>query len=125
MAFLYAGQEVQCTHTPSLFDKDTINWNTGKDISPLLQKLAQIKRNPLLTNSSYTVQAMPRDVVLAIHDTAGKKMVGIFSLRGECALVKVPIADGIYENLITGEKAEVHAGVISTDGEPIVIQTER
>ena len=125
MAFLYAGQEVLCTHTPSLFDRDTINWNTGKDLSPLLKKLGQIKRDPLLTDSFYTVRAVPRDVVLAIHDTAGKKMVGIFSLRGECALIKVPVADGIYENLITGELVEVHAGVISTDGEPIIFKTER
>ena len=125
MAFLYAGQEVLCTHTPSLFDKDTINWNTGKDISPLLKKLGQIKRDPLMTNSSYTLQALPRDVVLAVHDTAGQKMVGIFSLRGECALVKVEVPDGIYENLITGDPIEVHAGVISTNGEPIIFKTER
>lgn len=125
MAFLYAGQEVLCTHTPSLFDKDTINWNTGKDISPLLKKLGQIKRDPLMTNSSYTLQALPRDVVLAVHDTAGQKMVGIFSLRGECALVKAEVPDGIYENLITGDPIEVHAGVISTNGEPIIFKTER
>ena len=125
MAFLYAGQEALCTHTPSLFDMDTINWNTGKDISPLLKKLGQIKRDPLMTNSSYTLQALPRDVVLAVHDTAGQKMVGIFSLRGECALVKVEVPDGIYENLITGDPIEVHAGVISTNGEPIIFKTER
>ena len=94
-------------------------------LTPLLKKLGSIKRDPLLTNSSYSVQAMARDVVLAIHDTAGNKMVGIFSLRGECTLLKVPVADGMYENLITGKMVEVHAGVISTDGEPIIFKTER
>lgn len=121
IAMLYAGQEVCADHTPSLFDRDTINWNTGKDLTPLLQKLAEIKRHPLFTDSRYTVKAMPRDILLAIHEKDGRRMIGIFSMRGESSLLELSIPDGRYENLITGEAVEVHFGKAATTGEPIII----
>ena len=122
LTMLYAGQEVEASHTPSLFDKDTINWNTGKDLTGLLKKLAAIKRDPLFANSRYTVTALPHDVLLATHTMGGEKAVGIFSLRGEHALVEPGIPDGIYENRITGESVEVHAGMLAVTCEPIIIR---
>ena len=122
LTMLYAGQEVEATHTPSLFDKDTINWNTGKDLTELLKKLASIKHDPIFANSRYSVTALPRDVLLATHTMGSEKAVGIFSLRGENALVEPGIPDGMYENLITGEPVEVRAGRIAVTCEPIVIR---
>ena len=122
ITMLYNGQEAACTHTPSLFDKDTINWNTGRDLSQFLISLAQIKRNPRLTNSTYTVTALPRDILLATHQGNAGTLVGIFSLRGEFGLVAAGIPDGIYKNLITGEAAEVRDGRIACQGEPVIIE---
>ena len=122
LTMLYAGQEVQAVRTPSLFDLDTINWNTGKDLTPLLKKLAQIKRDPLFADSRYTVKALPQDILYAVHESAGKKIIGIFSVQGNASLIPADIADGTYENLITGEPVEVHAGFAATAGEPIIIK---
>ena len=33
---LYAGQEAAASHTPSLFDRDTISWDTGTDLTDLM-----------------------------------------------------------------------------------------
>ena len=49
-------------------------------------------------------------------------MVGIFSAAGSASLVNAGIADGTYENLITGGPVEVRDGRISTDGEPIILK---
>lgn len=122
LAMLYAGQEVQAVHTPSLFDKDTIRWNSGKDISPLLARLAEIKRDPIFTNSTYTVTAQPRDMLLAVHTHGNQRMVGIFSASGQSALVEAGMTDGTYENLITGEPVEVRDGRVSSHGEPIILK---
>lgn len=122
MAFLYAGQEVQAEHTPSLFDKDTISWNTGKNLTPLLQRLAQIKHDPIFTDSAYQVQARPRDFLVASHTHGKERMVGIFSARGEKGLVETPLPDGTYENLITGEPVEVREHLAASKGEPIILR---
>lgn len=41
LTLVYNGQEADCTHVPSLFDKDPINWNTGRDQSAFLARLAK------------------------------------------------------------------------------------
>ena len=41
---LYAGQEFENDHLPSLFEKEPIDRHTGKDLTPLLKTLASIKR---------------------------------------------------------------------------------
>ncbi len=122
MAFLYAGQEVQAEHTPSLFDKDTVVWDTGKDLTDLLRKLAGIKRDPIFTDSAYQVQAQPRNMLVAVHTHGEDQAVGIFSTRGEEGLVKIDLPDGIYENLITGEPVEVRERYAACKGEPIILR---
>lgn len=122
LAMLYAGQEVQAVHTPSLFDRDIINWNTGKDLTPFLQKLAEIKCDPILTDSYYKVTVQPHDVLVAVHQSGNGTMVGIFSMRGESSLTPVDMPDGSYENLITGEMVEVRGGKASIIGEPVILK---
>lgn len=121
MTLLYAGQEREDAHRPSLFEKDIVNW-TGKDISPLLRRLYEIKKDPLFTDSGYEVKAMPRDVLLAERSRGGRRMLGIFSLRGESALVNVCAPDGIYRNEIDGAIVEIYEGMLRTDGEPIIAE---
>lgn len=121
MTLLYAGQEREDAHRPSLFEKDIVNW-TGKDISPLLRRLYEIKKDPLFTDSAYEVKAMPRDVLLAEHSRGGRRMLGVFSLRGESAFVSVNVPDGIYRNLIDGASVEIYEGMLRTDGEPIIAE---
>ena len=122
LTMIYNGQEASCTHTPSLFDKDTINWNTGSDLSSELIRLAQIKRNPRMTDSTYTVSALPQEVLLATHASPLGKLLGIFSLRGQWSLVEVNCPDGIYQNLIDGKTVEVRDGRLACSGEPIIIE---
>ena len=120
MAMLFNGQEVGAVHLPGLFEKDPIAWKTDTDYTAFLKKLSQIKRHSLFADSAYSVKALPRDVLLAVHEKDGEKLVGVFSVRGESSLAEVPLADGIYENLLGGT-AEVHEGRVCTDGQPLIL----
>ena len=121
MTMLFNGQEVGAAHLPGLFEKDPIVWKADVDYTPLLQKLAAIKRDALFADSAYSVRALPRDILLAVHEKGGQKLVGVFSVRGESSLVEVPLADGTYENLLGGT-AEVHEGRVGTAGLPLILR---
>lgn len=121
LTMIYAGQEVAANHTPSLFDLDTIDWNQDTDLTALMKRLAVVKRDPIFTDSRYHLTTLPHDMLLATHVHGDRMALGIFSLRGKTGVIEVPIADGFYENQITGEAVEVYAGTISFSGEPIIL----
>lgn len=122
ITLLYAGQEIQATHLPSLFDADRIHWSDERDISKLLGTLYRIKKNPIFTDSSYETKALPHDVIYAVHRSKAGKMVGVFSVKGEYSLLQVELPDGLYKNLIDDSAVEIHAGRMHTEGMPIIIE---
>ena len=121
LTLVYNGQEADCTHVPSLFDKDPINWNTGRDQSAFLAHLAKLKRDPIFAEGSYTLTALPHDVLLAVYEKDGRRMAGLFSLRGESALVRFPAPNGVYQNCIDGSPVEIYEEQLAIGGEPIVL----
>lgn len=128
MTLLYGGQEKSCTHLPDLFDKDPVDWTSGPDRSEQLRQLYKLKKHPLLTNSRYHVQALDGDILYAVHRLNGRQLVGIFSLKGARAPVKVSAPDGLYPNLADGGQVEVKFGRVSCQGRPVIFEaacTER
>jgi hypothetical protein len=121
MPLIYNGQEVGAVHLPSLFDKDTICWNTGKDYAPLLKTLRKIKDEPIVREGSYSVTALPNDVLLAVYEYHGEKLVGIFPVGGMGLLVSPGVGDGQYCNLLDDTIVEVHFGMTSCNG-PIIFR---
>ena len=124
MTLLYAGQEATISHRPSLFDKDTILWDTGKDLSSLLRKLGEIKRTPLLTDSRYEVFALSHDILYASHRVSEHQLVGIFSMRGEYSFVSVNVPDGQYINLVDDSIVEVCASRLPCRGKPVIFEAQ-
>lgn len=125
MTLLYAGQECENTLRPSLFERDTVQWNTGYDLSALLAALYAVKKHPLLTNSRYFVQDAGNGMLLATHRAKNQQLLGIFSTQQKSAVVSVPAPDGLYQNLIDHSNVRVEAGRLACVGEPIVIDTPR
>lgn len=124
MTLLYAGQEKSCTHLPSLFDKDTVDWSSGPDLTGLMQSLCRLKKDPLFADSCYEVKALPHDILYATHRAAGRQYIGIFSARGEYSLLDTDAPEGRYTNLIDGTSVEVRGGKIPCKGEPIIFEAE-
>lgn len=120
--FIYAGQEAGCAHLPNLFYKDPVDW-TGPDRSEQFRRLCALKKHPLMADSAYTVQALPGDVLYAVHRKGGRRLAGVFSVRGAKALVRVDVPDGWYENLFDGGRVEVKDARVSCRGVPVIIET--
>ena len=121
MTLLYAGQEAGQSHRPDLFDRDPIQWETGKDLSERMATLAQIKKSPLFANSSYRVTALPGDILVAVHENQDERAVGIFPVGGMDAQVQVPLRDGCYQELFSGETVTVSEGCVLTSGTPMIV----
>ncbi len=116
---LFAGQERSAAHLPDLFEKDPVDWS-GEDLTPLLKRLGELKKRPLLADSAYQVRALPRDVLLATHTRGDNRLVGLFSLRGAPTVAAVDAPDGVYENLAVGGTVEVKQGKVSCSGLPVI-----
>lgn len=123
MTLLYGGQERSCTHLPDLFEKDPVDWASGPDRTGLLQRLYALKQHPLLTDSTYRVRALAGDILYAVHQSGGRRLTGIFSLKGNCGLIPVDVPDGIYCNLADGGRTEVKFGRVGCQGEPIIFES--
>lgn len=125
MTLLFNGQETADANLPDLFNKDVVNWNTGVDLSELMQKLYALKKDEIFTNSTYSIKALDEDdIAVAVHETKNGSMTGIFSFKGKEADVKVELPDGTYTNLINDEKVQVESGKIHCAGKPMIIKSK-
>lgn len=122
---IYAGQEYKNTHIPSLFDKDLITRDADQDISPMLRKLNNIKKG-LLSCEDYFRGAADDDHDIAIleRDDNCTRKLGIFSLKGKAADVKVNFPDGSYINRLDCNTVVVKDGVLRCNGDPIILVTD-
>ncbi len=126
---VYAGQEYRNPHHPTLFDKDIVKFDTGYDDSKLLQRLHEIKQDPLFRESGFQVKALgpDRSVLYAVHTgrsgtaSEGRKAIGVFPMSGRPGSIKVELNDGTYTDRISGRKIDVFEQVLQSDGLPVIL----
>ena len=63
-------------------------------------------------------------MLLAVYEQDGRRVAGLFSLRGKPALVTFPAPNGVYQNLIDGSLVEIFENQLSTGGSPIVLELQ-
>ena len=122
MTMIYAGQETGNEHRPSLFEKDTVDWNTGCNLSEFMAALYRIKKDPVFANSRYSVTALPGDILLAVHKGQGRSIYGVFSLKGLPSPVPVDIYEGTFINLIDGAAFRIEDSKLSCRGAPLIFE---
>ena len=122
---IYAGQEYRNTHLPSLFEKDLIEWDSAKDISPMLKKLNHIKKC-LLSAGDYFRGSCDdeNDIAILQRDDNVTKKLGVFSLKGKAAEIKVNFPDGTYINRLNGQMVMIVDGILACDGSPVILATD-
>lgn len=119
---LYAGQEFENKYQPSLFEKDDISIQTGHDLSGFIKRLYNIKKQVLPTDGDFQATGDDENgVVVAQRSNAHHKLVGVFSLEGKKAKVKLPLEDGEYINLIGREKVTVTMGCVEIGEMPMIL----
>ena len=120
---LYAGQEYQNRHLPSLFEKEVFLRDETLDQSAFLSRLASIKKNRLSCGDYFMAVADDETNTAILYRDDGKiRKLGVFSLSGKHNNINVKLKDGDYGNLITGETITVQNGILQTSGEPIIIK---
>ena len=123
---LYAGQEWENEHLPSLFEQEPIDRSTGRDLTPLLQTLGKIKHKALAPDDVFSARAMDKtDVAVMTRENATEKKLGIFSLSGKAVSVELDVPDGSYVNLIDNTRVTVIKGSLRCDGKPILFKFSR
>ena len=119
---IYAGQEYQNDHVPSLFEKEVFLRTAEADITPLLRKLYVVKKTVLSVEDYFKGTADDvNDIAVLERDNNHTLKVGVFSLKGRTADVKVPLPDGDYTNHLDGKMVCVSGGMLHCDGEPILL----
>ena len=123
---LYAGQEFENDHLPSLFEREPIDRATGRDLSPLLRRLYEIKRTALSPDDAFFAAADDEnDIAILRRIGADAVKLGVFSLRSRGAEVALEAPDGVYENLIDGTEVAVRGGTLRCKGDPIILSVPR
>ena len=118
---LYAGQEVCEKHTPSLFEKEPVDWNSGEDISGYLAKLAAIKKK-LPTDELFRIGADDtQGIVTASYIGPATRAVGGFPLEGNGGTVAVPLPDGAYTDALSGKAVTVADGMLTIGEEAVIL----
>ena len=121
---IYAGQEFEDRHLPSLFEKDVFSRDTGRDLSGLLAGLCEIKRG-LGCRDSFTASADDAlDIALMERESQGRRSLGVFSLKAKSGELTLKLTDGEYTNLIDGSTLTVRDGKLRCEGRPIIITVE-
>ena len=129
-AMVYAGQEFEVTHHPTLFDRDPVDFETGRDLAPLMRRLRAIRQQDLFADSSFEAEEVAGEVIFAVRERRGdaaampdadrNRIAGLFSTLGSAKAVQVDLPDGTYTDLISGRKVDVFEHAIRLTGEPVI-----
>lgn len=119
MALVYAGQEWANVHTPSLFEKDVVDRETGTDLSSLLRRLAEIRRDELLARGSWEQRA-EGGLVYSRYRLGDRMLCGLFCLEGEGGSAAMELPDGEYPELLRGGTVTVSGGRAVSQGRPLL-----
>ena len=120
---LYAGQEFEDPHQPSLFEREPIHRHTGKDLSPLLSKLAAIRKACFTGTDSFWGQGEDEKRIAVLRRG---NCAGVFCLDAAPGAVsleeRLELPDGCYEDLLGGESVRVENGVLFAGGKPAIFR---
>ncbi len=123
-AFVYSGEESRESHTPSLFDKETVTFsNFDKDYYVFYLKNVKLKKrdiNTKLIQSSFS-QDKEMGIKVINYYSDGYKELGLFPMDDkEVKFININLVNGTYDNLLGGS-VEVKDNVILTS-EAIILK---
>jgi glycosidase len=120
-AFLiYAGQEAGSKTTPSLFDRDPINWESYGE-QEFLSSLCRLRRHSWRQAGIFHF-LMDHPALMAAWSTEEGSLVGIFNVSGKTAPIDVPLPDGQYRDLLSGRPVQVRQGQMAVPAEAMIIE---
>lgn len=125
---IYAGQEACCTHLPSLFDIDKVDWSRYNEagIADLMSQLARLKKDNIMRDGFYKIELGDvLDSVCLSYESEKEKRMAIFNFSLKSGEISVEVADGEYKNLLTNKVILVKEGKVRLTAEPIVFDMNK
>jgi hypothetical protein len=122
-AFLiHAGQESAAVHTPSLFEKDPVDWN-GYPLQGFLTRLAGLKKDPAQAEGRFLLlDAEP--AIQAAWDNPGACLYGVFNVGSVKGSAAVQVPDGTYPDALGGGEVKVRDGRMDLPEDGVVIRVK-
>jgi hypothetical protein len=120
-AFLiYAGQESESTHTPSLFDLDKILWR-DYSLQGYLARLCHLKKDPVQVNGKFgLLTAEP--LLTAAWQAAEGGLYGAFNVIGSDGVMATPLQDGTYVDLLSDQLLSVRDGQMALPESAVILR---
>lgn len=124
-AFVYAGQEAWCTRTPSLFDRDPVDWSKlDRSYMKYLKHLNTVRSRFLGEVSLAVLAENPQ--ALSLTEYSGRRCwYGLFNVLGKKGALKAGVRDGEYRNLIDGSTVTVADGRIRAAACPVFLSVKK
>ena len=125
--FIYNGQEALDEVQQSLFDIDLVNWdNLGKyDISSLMRRCSEIKKDPLFKESNYDIILEEIEVAHLKYENDEEVMEIVLNVGNVEGKVKTNLTNGLHKNLFDESYVEVVNNEIKIGVNPIVLKERK
>lgn len=126
VGFIYGGQEVEATHRPTLFDKDTIDFTVkDQEFYDFIILLIEMKKHPVFAEikSFNIVGDGEDDVIVSTIESPVGSAHGFFNLGNGKKSVKTALPEGKYTNVLSNEEVTVKGGTLKVS-EPVIIIEE-
>lgn len=122
-AFVYAGQEANAAHTPSLFEKEPVNWKTtDKNYISLIQSLNKLRHQAWFSKINYANLLDHKNYLELLETTSKNEYIGIFNVYNEKGNLKTSLIDGTYKNMINGQSIIVKDQCIPSEACPLFVK---
>ena len=127
-AFVYAGDETSFDRQNSLFEYDEVQWSFGdeqKDLSEYIANLAAIKKHGIYSQGSFDVGMQGEQTAVCQYKSGEAVSIGIFNFADDDTEVKLPLPDGVYENLVNHKEVVVSGGTLTVSKEAVIIELKK
>lgn len=120
-AFLiYAGQEAGADRTPSLFDRDPVQWD-HYHLQPFLSRLCKLKKDPVQMEGQFIMIEHTPALQAAWQSSCGS-LYGIFNVTATSEAVAVQLPDGEYADLLGDVAVAVTDGFVKAPHTAFVLR---
>ncbi|MCE1253161.1 MAG: alpha-amylase, partial [Anaerolineae bacterium] len=118
---VYAGQEAEAMLTPSLFEREVIEWR-DYGLSAFIRSLTSLKKQTCLQDGIFSIlEDAPN--IQAIWQDKTQVFYGIFNVLDYKGRINVQLPDGNYEDYLSGEPVTVKDGLIEINQSVLILQS--
>lgn len=119
---IYAGQESGATHTPSLFEREPIEWR-NYELAAFIETLIRIKKERTAQSGQFSILEA-KDCIQAIWQFEEECLYGIFNVNDETGSLAVQLDDGEYDDLLNDQKIIVRQNLVAAPKTASILRTK-